>query len=378
MFYAMIDGAPALALKTGNRAACPGCSGEVIAKCGAVVMNHWAHKTDDCGFESSEHLTLKLLFAYPSGGVEVHNAKINRRADVVVGRSVFEIQRSKIDPQEAAARDVDWEGEGYCVYWVIVDGFDVTVPSKQAVTARMLPDGRVEMWCPGIERETFNPYKSGMAASSMAMNMLARRTVARAADLAMKLEDVAREQGGAADAAAAARDLAVEQARRAKEDAAATMRQRNDADADIRQAARDRKQAAHDRAESERLSGAGEERRRIQEMRQLAEWIQERTGLRNLRMLRRIAKADPAAAAVVAAIDEGTEAAVREARGATSAEAVCKRLKDLCSVWVGVGLHGKVYACEICTGEESVHDTIEKAVLWCVRAIPRHAALEAA
>lgn len=380
MFYAMVQGQPALATKTGQRAQCPGCAGEVIAKCGPVITNHWAHKNDDCGFESDEHLTLKLLFAFPSGGIEVYERKIKRRADVMIGRSVFEIQRSKIDADEVRARDDDWQSVGCSVYWVIVDGFDVFVPSPNAVTARMLNDGRVEMWCPGMDREAFNPYKTGRSASAMAMDMLARRKVARALATTAELEDIAAAKEAAAEAAEADRRAAVEQTTEAKQQAAEAHRKRREIEDQINHDARARARDEAAIAAAAKAATASAEQQRIQDLRQLAEWIQERTGVRGLARLRRRARFEPAAAAVVAAIDYRTEQAFGAALGditPATVDKVCRQLKDLCCVWVGPGRGGKIYACELSSGERTTHDTIAQAALWCVRSIPAGAGLEA-
>lgn len=121
-----------------------------------------------------------------------------------------------------------------------------------------------------------------------------------------------------------------------------------------------------------------QQRREIEERRQHAAWIQQRTGLRNLTMLRRLSRGEPAAAAVIAAIDHRTAVAIRAARQDATPEQIARRLSDLCSVWVGVGLGGRIFCCDIATGERTQHDTIEEAALWCVRTIPARAGLEAA
>lgn len=105
------------------------------------------------------------------------------------------------------------------------------------------------------------------------------------------------------------------------------------------------------------------------ERRAFAAWVQQRTGVRQLEMLRRIARNEPAAAAVIAAIDKRTIEAVREARGEATPQQVARRLTDLCCVWAGPGIGG-IHCVELSTGDRAVHPDIETAALWCVRMIP--------
>ena len=121
-----------------------------------------------------------------------------------------------------------------------------------------------------------------------------------------------------------------------------------------------------------------QQRAEIAERRAFAAWIQQRTGARNLTMLRRLARGEPAAAAVIAAIDQRTVEAVRAARRDATPEQVARRLSDLCCVWVGVGARGTIHCAELATGERSEHGNIDDAALWCVRMIPARAGLEPA
>lgn len=371
MIYALVEGTPTLATATGQRAACPGCGAEMVSKCGQYVVNHWAHKTDDCGYESDEHLALKLLFAHPAGAVEVWNAQIRRRADVMLGRSVFEIQRSKIDFDEAKARERNWVGAGYLFTWVIVDGHDVSIPSTNVVHAKIQKDGRVEMWCDRNDRHTFNPFKPEMHPAAMAVHLLTKRVRRRAFDLAEKAEKIAEDETERAKQAAA-RKLAAEQAARdAVQQAQFAKAEARSARSDIREAARARKVLEDATLE---LS----HRQRDAERRAFAAWVRQRTGARNLTMLRRVARGEPAAAAVIAAIDYRTVEAVRAARRDATPKQVARRLSDLCCVWVGIGVRGTAFCTELATGERSEFDSVDDAALWCVRMIPARAGLEAA
>ena len=371
MIYALVEGAPTLATATGQRAACPGCGAEMVSKCGQYVVNHWAHKTDDCGYESDEHLALKLLFALPAGAVEVWNAQIRRRADVMLGKSVFEIQRSKIDFDEAKARERDWVGAGHPLTWVVVDGHDVSIPSASVVYAKIQKDGRVEMWCDRDHRETFDPFKMGMHPAAMAVHLLTARMRRRAFDLAEKAEKIAEDETERAKQAAARKSAAEQEARDAAQRAELANKEARSARADIREASRARKVLEDTTLE---LS----HRQRDAERRAHAAWVQQRTGARNLQMLRRLARGEPAAAAVIAAIDYRTVEAVRAARRDATPAQVARRLSDLCCVWVGIGARGTTLCTELATGDRSEHDNIEDAAIWCVRMIPARAGLEAA
>jgi len=71
----------------GARSTCPGCGGELVAKCGRIVTWHWAHLAADCDPwsepESEWHRRWKFWFlSHPGVRVEVPMAE--HRADVVL------------------------------------------------------------------------------------------------------------------------------------------------------------------------------------------------------------------------------------------------------------------------------------------------------
>ena len=51
MQYALVDGSRQEAVK-GARGSCPGCGRPVLAKCGEIMVHHWAHQAREaCEFE---------------------------------------------------------------------------------------------------------------------------------------------------------------------------------------------------------------------------------------------------------------------------------------------------------------------------------------
>ena len=89
---------------------CPHCKGEVIAKCGDINVDHWAHKvnTSQCtyGGETDWHLGWKSLF--PVDLVEVPYKKygITKIADAVLKNgTVVEFQHSSISSREIRLRE---------------------------------------------------------------------------------------------------------------------------------------------------------------------------------------------------------------------------------------------------------------------------------
>ncbi len=119
-----------------------------------------------------------------------------------------------------------------------------------------------------------------------------------------------------------------------------------------------------------------ENRSQLQHLQTCIAWIQHRTGVRNIRMLRRIARGDPGAAAVVAAIDTRDPRAVRAALGAGTPEQAARRVSDTCMVWAGVGSDSRIYCCRVYSGERETFSDIADALLWCVEGLPAGAGAE--
>jgi hypothetical protein len=101
----------------GAKGTCPSCRSPVIAKCGELVVWHWAHKSKDCDpwaeSESRWHSFWKRL-AYP----DCREVTIGpHRADIKSGDRVIELQHSSISSTEIRKRE---EFYGNMVW--IVDG----------------------------------------------------------------------------------------------------------------------------------------------------------------------------------------------------------------------------------------------------------------
>ena len=114
MLYALVGGGEKAEAEPQGRAACPECEGVMIAKCGPIVIWHWAHESlIDCdGWtepESQWHLGWKQLF--PKECVEVRLE--GHRADVKIGERVIEFQHSSIDVDTITERE-DFYGKGLC------------------------------------------------------------------------------------------------------------------------------------------------------------------------------------------------------------------------------------------------------------------------
>lgn len=104
MKWAMVDGRRSLATP-GLVGACPGCGGEVVAKCGEVLQWHWAHRASECDPwsepESEWHINWKNQFP-----AEWQERVIgDHRADVLTPRGVIEFQKSSISTREISERE---------------------------------------------------------------------------------------------------------------------------------------------------------------------------------------------------------------------------------------------------------------------------------
>jgi len=88
-----------------ERAVCPGCGDEVIAKCGTINRWHWAHRNRDCDSwsepETDWHLDWKLEFPKECREVVVGC----HRADVMTDAGVIEFQHSSISADDILERE---------------------------------------------------------------------------------------------------------------------------------------------------------------------------------------------------------------------------------------------------------------------------------
>lgn len=117
MRLALFEGKRTLAEK-GRSGICPLCGVPVVARCGEININHWAHESlNDCegGEESEWHLGWKELF--PIDCTEI--IEENHRADVIYEGTVYEFQTKPMDPREMNARGQFWKERGYKFVWVL-------------------------------------------------------------------------------------------------------------------------------------------------------------------------------------------------------------------------------------------------------------------
>ena len=106
MEWALVNELRTKAEKSGTVGICPGCAGEVRAKCGEIVSWHWAHINADCDpwSEPETEWHRKWKGYFPADWQEV--TKPPHRADVAGPDGVLEIQRSGISPAEIREREV--------------------------------------------------------------------------------------------------------------------------------------------------------------------------------------------------------------------------------------------------------------------------------
>lgn len=124
MKFALVDGNKTEATK-GAKGICPVCSSELIAKCGEVKINHWAHKSiRNCDLwwerETEWHRSWKNNFPVEWQERILTDERTGEKhiADVRTTHGlVIEFQHSYIDPQERTTRENFYKN----MVW-IVDG----------------------------------------------------------------------------------------------------------------------------------------------------------------------------------------------------------------------------------------------------------------
>ena len=123
MKYAIINGVKAEAIK-GTSGTCPTCGSELVAKCGEVKVNHWAHKGNrncDPWWENETNWHRSWKNNFPIDWQEVvHSAENGEKhiADVKTENGwVIEFQHSYLKPDERHSRSTFYNK----LVWV-VDG----------------------------------------------------------------------------------------------------------------------------------------------------------------------------------------------------------------------------------------------------------------
>ncbi len=111
---------------------CPSCGAQVIVKDGKVNAKHFAHVagvcTDNWHYDMSEwHRRMQKYFPKNSREIVVTDGKRIHRADVLIKKTVIEIQHSPISAEEFAERNEFFHSLGYKIVWI----FDVSEPFEQ-------------------------------------------------------------------------------------------------------------------------------------------------------------------------------------------------------------------------------------------------------
>lgn len=106
MLWALNQIGERIAAFRGGRGLCPTCKTEMLAKCGAIIIWHWAHRSlVECDAwyepESAWHIEWKQQF--PADWQEVVCGK--HRADVKTPTYVIELQASSISSDDIQARE---------------------------------------------------------------------------------------------------------------------------------------------------------------------------------------------------------------------------------------------------------------------------------
>lgn len=116
-----------------SRGICPACGSEVIAKCGAIKVWHWAHKSADCDpwYEGMTqwHIDWQNEFPAEYREVVIRRGDEVHRADIALpDGTIIEFQHSPISVDEIARREQFY---GSKMIWVF-DGVDAVKKNRFA------------------------------------------------------------------------------------------------------------------------------------------------------------------------------------------------------------------------------------------------------
>jgi competence CoiA-like predicted nuclease len=94
----------------GKKGYCPSCGAKLTAKCGRIVVHHWAHDFGDCdswsGPETDWHRYWKSLVPPDCCEVVIERDGVKHRADIMTRSGmVVELQHSSIGPDEIEKRE---------------------------------------------------------------------------------------------------------------------------------------------------------------------------------------------------------------------------------------------------------------------------------
>lgn len=141
----MIEAAP------GQRAECPHCRAEVLAKCGTVMVWHWAHVSIfDCDSwsegETAWHMNWKRQFPQECREISVGS----HRADVLVkGKTIYEFQSKSLPTPDMLERERYYRRLGYVYFWV----FNLSEKARHFSLRKSFSDGHWSFrWYHGWKR----------------------------------------------------------------------------------------------------------------------------------------------------------------------------------------------------------------------------------
>ena len=129
MQYAMLDESKSMPEHTGQRASCPSCGGEVLSKCGEIVIHHWAHLCgEDCDpwaeHETEWHREWKNQFPPECREITIRSTDSDEfhRADVCLpDGTVIEFQHTGLSPEIIRKREDFYNKYTNGMVWM-VDG----------------------------------------------------------------------------------------------------------------------------------------------------------------------------------------------------------------------------------------------------------------
>jgi competence protein CoiA len=110
MIFAHDKSGKRIRAEKGKNGYCPSCRAELTAKCGRIVVHHWAHDFGDCdswsGPETDWHRYWKSLVPPDCCEVVIERDGVKHRADIMTRSGmVVELQHSSIGPDEIEKRE---------------------------------------------------------------------------------------------------------------------------------------------------------------------------------------------------------------------------------------------------------------------------------
>ena len=118
MQYAMVNNEKVSATPKGV-GLCPGCSGEVAARCGDIKMWHWAHRAScSCDFEREPETEWHRKWKQDMPFCDIEHYFKERRADAFYNPLVFEFQNSPISKEDLLERTAYYHDMGHRIVWV--------------------------------------------------------------------------------------------------------------------------------------------------------------------------------------------------------------------------------------------------------------------